>query len=700
MTHDVFISYSNRDKAVADALCATLENRKIRCWIAPRDILPSEDYASTLITAISSSRILLLVFSKDSNASQFVMREVNAAVSRGIPIIPFRIEDVKPTQSMEFLLGTKNWLDALTPPLERHLLRLADTVQTLLQSNVEKLLVQKEVKPESPSKMKLVTTSNLHDLSKEDVSTIVRNWEKLSTVREEKTENRSDVETKKFSKKWESKNEGIPFSQRIKDNVKPPGPFKQRLDFAARRLELQIRNLDQARERFSQRRKAINARMIDAYAKNDSVRANVFANELAEVREKELLSINAQVSLEQVILRLLTLSELGDLVTNLGPAVGVIRSIGTRLVSMFPETENELGEIGNLLSGVIVEAGQTSGMTLNFDTVKKDAFKILEEASTAAEQRVKEKFPDLQQSIPTNVVSLEQPENDSKKGDSSHSLTSKTSEVPGDIIDNVHFSVTSPSQVCQGISFLVDVWAHLGKQRDEVIQRAKEALPNVEISIKSKGPVSVSRGTVLTVRLKIDELEVENSEDTIMWKNEIGNANFRVTVPKKTTQGSKPGTTTIHANGLQIARIYFNVEVGTKISSTKKIKTKVQLNRKAFASYASEDRDYVLACIQIMQKFSPQLDVDMDLKIRSGQYWEKELWRRIPSKDVFYLFWSRNSAKSEWVEKEWRCALEKRGLDFIDPVALVDPERVPPPPELSSKQFNDWTTSFMRGKLQ
>jgi uncharacterized protein YjbI with pentapeptide repeats len=148
MAHDVFISYSNRDKAVADALCATLENRKIRCWIAPRDILPSDDYASALITAISSSRILLLVFSKDSNASQYVMREVNAAVSRGIPIIPFRIEDVKPTQSMEFLLGTKHWLDALTPPLERHLLRLADTVQTLLQSTKEKPPTPKEPKPE------------------------------------------------------------------------------------------------------------------------------------------------------------------------------------------------------------------------------------------------------------------------------------------------------------------------------------------------------------------------------------------------------------------------------------------------------------------------------------------------------------------------------------------------------------------------
>jgi division protein CdvB (Snf7/Vps24/ESCRT-III family) len=70
------------------------------------------------------------------------------------------------------------------------------------------------------------------------------------------------------------------------------------------------------------------------------------------------------------------------------------------LVSVFPEAENELGEIGNLLSGIMIEAGQSSGMTMNFDTSNEDAQKILAEASTVAEQRIKEKFPDLPPGIP------------------------------------------------------------------------------------------------------------------------------------------------------------------------------------------------------------------------------------------------------------------------------------------------------------
>jgi division protein CdvB (Snf7/Vps24/ESCRT-III family) len=206
--------------------------------------------------------------------------------------------------------------------------------------------------------------------------------------------------SERFSKKWESKRDEQPFTNRIKDAVKPPGPLKPRLDFATRRIELQIQKLDQATDRFSQRDKTIFARIVDAYSKHDSSRANVFANELAEIRKMERLIINARLALEQIVLRLRTVSELGDVVSTLGPAVGVLRSVRAGLVSVFPEAESELGEIGNMLSGIMIEAGQGSGMTLNFDTVNEDAGKILNEAATVAEQRIKDKFPELPPGMP------------------------------------------------------------------------------------------------------------------------------------------------------------------------------------------------------------------------------------------------------------------------------------------------------------
>ena len=201
--------------------------------------------------------------------------------------------------------------------------------------------------------------------------------------------------SERFAKRWESKREEQPFSNKLKEAVRPPGPLKPRLDFAVRRIELQVQKLDQATERFGQRDKTIFARIVDSYTKHDTARANVFASELAEIRKMEKLIINARLALEQIVLRLRTVSELGDVVSTLGPAVGVLRSVRAGLVSVFPEAENELGEIGNMLSGIMIEAGQGSGMTLNFDTVNEDASKILTEAATVAEQRVKDKFPEL-----------------------------------------------------------------------------------------------------------------------------------------------------------------------------------------------------------------------------------------------------------------------------------------------------------------
>jgi hypothetical protein len=65
---------------------------------------------------------------------------------------------------------------------------------------------------------------------------------------------------------------------------------------------------------------------------------------------------------------------------------------------------------------------------------------------------------------------------------------------------------------------------------------------------------------------------------------------------------------------------------------------------------------------------------------------------------IFYLFWSKNASKSEWVEREWKCALNHGGIDFIDPVPLVSPDEAPPPSELAELHFNDWVLAFIRNQ--
>ena len=140
MRIDVFISYSSRDKPVADAICATLEQNGIRCWIAPRDILPGRDWTEAIIDAISECGVMVLLFSAHSNDSEQVKREVSTAVSEAKPLIPFRMEDVPLSKHMRYFIGTPHWLDALSPPLEEHLEFLSRTVRSLLEAgeNTEK----------------------------------------------------------------------------------------------------------------------------------------------------------------------------------------------------------------------------------------------------------------------------------------------------------------------------------------------------------------------------------------------------------------------------------------------------------------------------------------------------------------------------------------------------------------------------------
>jgi TIR domain len=94
MAHDVFVSHSVKDKAVADAIVARLEADSVTCWIAPRDVVPGADWGESIVDAIESSRIMILIFSRNADASPQIKREVERAVNKSVYIIPFRVDAV------------------------------------------------------------------------------------------------------------------------------------------------------------------------------------------------------------------------------------------------------------------------------------------------------------------------------------------------------------------------------------------------------------------------------------------------------------------------------------------------------------------------------------------------------------------------------------------------------------------------------
>jgi len=149
MAHDVFVSYSVKDKTTADAICASLEANGVRVWIAPRDVMPGSDWGESIIDAIHESRVMILVFSANSNASPQIKREIERAVNKGVTVVPFRIDDILPSKTLEYFISTQHWLDAFTPPLEKHLDNLVSILRSILTKKGEKV-AEPRLKPHPP----------------------------------------------------------------------------------------------------------------------------------------------------------------------------------------------------------------------------------------------------------------------------------------------------------------------------------------------------------------------------------------------------------------------------------------------------------------------------------------------------------------------------------------------------------------------
>ena len=499
MAHDVFISYSAKDRTAADAVCAALESEGIRCWIAPRDILPGIDWSESIIEAIERARIFVLVFSAAANNSPQIHREVERAINRGVPILPLRIEDARPSRALEYFIGNVAWLDAMTPPLEAHLRRLASRIKMQLD-RVEMPLGAMPAEAAMPCAP-----------------------------------------------------------------APPPMPSTPR----------------------SSRGGGLFRGLAGLFRRSASVPA-------------------------------------APPQATHAPSAPSPRLSETKPAATRPGSEPE-------------KATHPSG-------------------------------PVARVSSSTNS-----------------GASRKTSDA------RVDFSVYAPSPVHPSSSFLLNVWACLPGQRAEMVERAAGSSRKVEVG--SRGGILLSSETPLLLRLRLDGLTVDNPMEPFAWHGQVTNVSFLVSAPAQLAPGAYPGEVQLLDGGMLIGRFYFEITVGPAQAAgatppASQAELRAEWMRSAFASYASPDREKVVQRVQGMTAAGVNVYLDV-ASLRTGHAWQQQLLRAIESADVFYLFWSRFAKASEHVEREWRAALDKKGLAFIHPIPLEDPRKAQPPDELSSLHFND-----------
>ncbi len=129
-TSTLFVSHASQDKDVASHVVSFLEGRGERCWIAPRDIPSSSDWAESIIDGIDSASSMVLLLSRHSNQSPQVRRELERAVSRGIPIHPLLLERVRLSKWMQYYISAHQWNDASDVSLDRRLAELYEALKT------------------------------------------------------------------------------------------------------------------------------------------------------------------------------------------------------------------------------------------------------------------------------------------------------------------------------------------------------------------------------------------------------------------------------------------------------------------------------------------------------------------------------------------------------------------------------------------
>ena len=204
-----------------------------------------------------------------------------------------------------------------------------------------------------------------------------------------------------FNKTWvkPTTNQGVTnklLENKFMDNIKSPVPLKPKIEDAQKKLQLQISKLDGISNKMHEKDNLIFKRIVYAMQTHDSQYAKVLSNELSQIRKMDKMVCSAKLAMEQIQLRLNTITELGDVVVTLSPAMSVIKGIQGGLSSMMPEADQSFGQISDLLSNIMNDSSQIPNTEISgTGMISEDSMKILEEASMVVEQSMKDKFPDL-----------------------------------------------------------------------------------------------------------------------------------------------------------------------------------------------------------------------------------------------------------------------------------------------------------------
>src|SRR6476620_872782 len=180
-----------------------------------------------------------------------------------------------------------------------------------------------------------------------------------------------------FGNKW-IKPHSESVGNKLLEGIKPQAPLKPRIEEAQKKLQMQISKLDSISGRINEKDQVIFKRIVLAMQSHDAQHARVLSGELSQIRKMGKMITSAKLALEQIQLRLNTITELGDVVVTLSPAMSVIKGLQGGLTGMMPEADQSFAQISDLLGNIMTDSGQIpNGEIGGFTGYNEDTSKIM-----------------------------------------------------------------------------------------------------------------------------------------------------------------------------------------------------------------------------------------------------------------------------------------------------------------------------------
>lgn len=173
---------------------------------------------------------------------------------------------------------------------------------------------------------------------------------------------------------------------------KPGGPLKPRLDAVRKKLEVLIDRLEELHGINRPRDNEILRKLMVSINENNTQHCTLLSSELARARQLSRALLLTSLALEKLISKLSSASDFGDLVIILTPSMAVVKNLRSSITPYLPEMEGDLGVISELLSGILVDAGQVGGFTINFETANEEAVGFMGEVSRLVDEKMEEEF--------------------------------------------------------------------------------------------------------------------------------------------------------------------------------------------------------------------------------------------------------------------------------------------------------------------